>query len=329
MHPLSSCDEMTIPTDPPEEAAVRVPVSVPRRCFVVTPIGDANTATRRAADGVVSSVIRPVLIELGFQVLVPHEMANPGSITIQVIEQLLAADLVVANLTGLNPNVMYELAVRHAARKPVVILAQYGTQLPFDVATERTLLYTDDMQGVDDLRPRLKIAVQSAAEEVQIDNPIYRAAQASIMKEVVKDDAQKYVIDRMDRLEGLILSRTAQPAARPPRRAEFFATYAVLFRIDALKETADKSLEEIMSKADAHMGYIDLEHDRILIATVGEAGVDELTNVLNSVAGVVDIEDLGQFSDRDRAMQAIMGGSRSFASKQSKRRQNENRPTSS
>src|SRR5688572_1260591 len=93
-----------------------------KRCFVITPIGDS------------------------------------ASITSQVIEHLLTDELVVANLTELNPNVMYELAVRHAARLPVVTLAHQGTKLPFDIADERTIYFTNDMQGVEELKPALLIA---------------------------------------------------------------------------------------------------------------------------------------------------------------------------
>lgn len=176
-----------------------------RRAFIITPIGDDGGPVRRATDGLLDAVICPVLEERGFEVTVAHRMPNPGSITNQIIEHLISDDLVVANLTGLNPNVMYELAVRHAVRKPLLVLADVRTKLPFDVSAERTALYTDDMFGANELRRKLPDLLDAAMADQQPDNPIYRGKVASIMKDSDKvPDAQKYLVERLDQLQSAI-----------------------------------------------------------------------------------------------------------------------------
>lgn len=100
-------------------------------------VGD--TPIRKKTDGLLNNVIKPICREVNFDICVAHEIDNMRSITNQVIQKILDSDMVIANLTGLNANVMYELAIRHAVRKPVVCLAEIGTKLPFDINTERTV----------------------------------------------------------------------------------------------------------------------------------------------------------------------------------------------
>jgi len=90
-----------------------------KKAFCVTPIGQEGSDTRRATDGLLEAALRPICEELSIDLEVAHEIAAPGSITGQIIGRLLGADLVLVNLTELNPNVMYELAVRHCVGLPV------------------------------------------------------------------------------------------------------------------------------------------------------------------------------------------------------------------
>lgn len=179
------------------------------RCFIVTPIGDTGSDIRRHTDGLIEAVIEPVLGEK-YWLDVSHTMTTPGSITRAIIKSLYDADLVIVNLTGLNPNVMYELAVRHAFRKPVVCLIEKGTPLPFDISAERTIMFINDMAGTEKLKKDLAAAAEAAMKEEFPSNPIYDVIKEfSIRKDSEPGDINSLILERLDRIE----SQRIQPQA--------------------------------------------------------------------------------------------------------------------
>lgn len=96
-----------------------------RICFVVGPIGDEGSETRRRSDQLLRHIIEPAAKECGYaQIIRADHMPALGVITSQIIESLMDSPLVVADLTEHNPNVFYELAIRHALKKPIVQLIQ-------------------------------------------------------------------------------------------------------------------------------------------------------------------------------------------------------------
>lgn len=170
-------------------------------CFVISPIGEDDSEIRRATDSLIDTVINPILIDRGFEVQVAHRIQKPGSITSQIIQHLLKDDLVIANLTGLNPNVMYELAVRHSAMLPVITLAEVGTTLPFDISDQRTIFYRNDFGGAEELKRRLSASLDEVASVSTHDNPIYNASKRKIFKEDEGlSNIDHYIINRLETL---------------------------------------------------------------------------------------------------------------------------------
>lgn len=216
-----------------------------KRCFVVTPIGRDDSDIRRATDGLIDETIRPVLKPMGFdEVTASHEIDRPGSISRQAIERILTDDLVIANLTGPNPNVMYELAVRHCKGLPVVVIAEEGTDLPFDISDERTAFYTDDMAGATALKADLKGKIEAALSETEIDNPVFRAAQSQVMQDAAAtNDLYLYLLDRFDRMERRVFDVFGSARTRKqPQKAHDVLVYALKVQNDRKTIIASDSL---------------------------------------------------------------------------------------
>lgn len=163
-----------------------------RSCFIITPIGDTASVTFRRTEGVIESVIKPILFEDGFDDVKPAYGINvSGMITTQIINRIINDDLVIANLTGNNPNVMYELCLRHIVAKPIIHICENGTTLPFDIRDSRTIFYENDMLGVNELKGDLRKYVKEIDFNKEYsDNPIYIATQMSTLFKSISEDTE-------------------------------------------------------------------------------------------------------------------------------------------
>ena len=143
-------------------------------CFVIAPIGAKKSDIRTRSDQILKHIIRPVADECGYRAVRADEISEPGSISTQVINRILDAPMVVADLTGNNANVFYELAVRHAIRKPYVQIIQKGERIPFDVAGIRTIeIDHTNLDSVASAKEEIKKQMQfTAANLHKIESPI-------------------------------------------------------------------------------------------------------------------------------------------------------------
>lgn len=145
-----------------------------KKCFVIAPIGEEGSEIRDRSDKVLEHIIKPTVEECGYESTRADEISEPGIITSQIIQHLIDDDLVIADLTGRNPNVYYELAVRHVVKKPIVQIIQAGESIPFDVAGTRTV-YVDhrDLNSVANCKRELVKQIRSVEKDPsRVDTPI-------------------------------------------------------------------------------------------------------------------------------------------------------------
>lgn len=140
-------------------------------------------------------------------------MSVTGSITKQVMEEIYKSDLIIANLTNRNPNVMYELAFRHCLGKPVIQIAEDGTDLPFDIGTERTIPYVNDSKGVLELIEKIikfeneinydeknQGPIYDVLKNIEHEIQIFSAIDASSGNSE-NGDILKYILHRIDKID--------------------------------------------------------------------------------------------------------------------------------
>jgi hypothetical protein len=139
---------------------------------MITPIGKEGTEVRKNADEVMEYIINPVCQEFGYSVVRADTMANSGLITKAIIEQIISADLVIADLTGNNPNVFYELAIRHSYRKPAIQIIKGDTEIPFDVSNMRTILYETTLSGADSAKKEIEAMLKAIENGEIVQNPV-------------------------------------------------------------------------------------------------------------------------------------------------------------
>lgn len=143
--------------------------------FFIGPIGEEGSPERDRSDQVFVGVVAEAAARLGLKAIRGDQISEPGHITTQVIHHLVYARAAVADLTGRNPNVFYELAVRHAARLPTVLIAETGEQLPFDLAQMRTIFF-DHRNLINSRSCRDQIEQQlNDAFNGSVDSPIATA----------------------------------------------------------------------------------------------------------------------------------------------------------
>jgi hypothetical protein len=146
-------------------------------CFYITPIGDDGSEYRKHSDLFLSSLIEPALKDLKLKVIRADRILEPGMITAQALEHIVNAKLVIVDLSFHNPNVFYEMAIRHSCKLPVIQICRKSDKIPFDVNQVRTIIIdTTDIYTLipklDYYRAEISTQARSALDGQLSSNPV-------------------------------------------------------------------------------------------------------------------------------------------------------------
>lgn len=157
--------------------ADETPVKV-RKAFFITPIGDTSSPERHRSDVVLAHILKPVLVPTYVdEIERADRMADPGEITPAIVNAIVDADLILADLSDANPNVYYELAIAHAFAKPVIHIIEEGQKPRFDVKDVRTFPYGIAVDKADATKTALDDAARIATERGNQHTLVSRAAE--------------------------------------------------------------------------------------------------------------------------------------------------------
>jgi hypothetical protein len=161
-----------------------IPVPPLPLCFVLMPFGRRTDGKGRTTDfdAVYQQIIAPSVIAAGLEPLRADEEKIGGTIHKPMFERLLLCQYAVADITGANPNVYYELGIRHAMRpRSTVVLFAEGTALPFDIALLRGIPYKTTEGGMplepESCSARVAKQLHEARQNPHDDSPLFQLIQ--------------------------------------------------------------------------------------------------------------------------------------------------------
>ena len=239
----------------------------PKTCFALMPFADGFRE-------VYENVYKRVCEEKGIRCWRVDERLGPGSITRDIVEGIFDADLIIADLTGQNPNVFYELGIAHSAGNKTIMTTQSIGDIPFDIANYRIIEYEQTISGARQLYKDLAGAIDDLLAAMErANNPVQDALHGR----------RKRVATVRQPITSRVKLRTLSPPLRRFIEAEGFKYVDELFSLD---------WEELM--------YAD---------GVGEGSVEQLLYLLLRLSPTQDqVEQIHDFALEHRLDPTWRGG---------------------
>ncbi|MBD1582876.1 tetratricopeptide repeat-containing protein [Pseudoalteromonas sp. S16_S37] len=191
-------------------------------CFVIMGFGkksDPESKITYDLDKTYKNIIRPAVIEAGYECVRADEILDSGLIDKSMYALLMQADLVIADITTYNPNAIYELGIRHGVRpQSTIILKEKNGKIPFDLDHNTMCMYThmgEDIGYEEVIRCKnyLISLIENISKQQQVDSPLYQFIN-NINPPVLPQEEYISLIDDLAEKENLIFAVVEKAKAK-------------------------------------------------------------------------------------------------------------------
>ena len=163
-----------------------------KKCFVIMPISSTPSTTEEEWTEIYENLIKPAVENSGLGYACHRSKSSHGNIIKDILTDLYISHVVIADLTDENPNVWYELGVRHTLRKRTLLIQQRGGQIPFDLGQYGTYFYEWKTEPQKDaFRTQIKELLENLEKEPdKPDSPVwdFLAQRSEVLEDIIKRD---------------------------------------------------------------------------------------------------------------------------------------------
>ena len=173
-----------------------------KKCFVIMPFSETSAKHTETYWDNFFEVIKDEIETHNF--ICNRSETGPYSLIKQVIEEIHESDLVIAVLTDMNPNVWYELGIRHSFKNGTLMLFEDTQKIPFDISSYGLVKYSDGISSLSKLKKEIKSYVKKLNER-SIDSPVLDTLESSLRKK-----------DKIDEMYELVLKLSNETSEKLP-----------------------------------------------------------------------------------------------------------------
>ncbi len=266
------------------------------KCFVVMGFGkktDYPTGRVLDLDKSYKYIIKPAAEAAGYECIRADEIQHAGNINVPMYQQLLNADVVIADVSTYNPNAFYELGVRHALKPYTTItIAEDKLVFPFDVGQIAIRTYHHLGEGIDfgeveRMRGELEKAIKTVGKQADCDSPVYTFLRDLRPPALAKEEVERATAAGVQ----------AEPASEPTIRTLMDQVDAAFDKSDFITAKSLLAVVRTMIPKDAYVAQ------RLALATyksklpTPEAALNEAAAILDTLApeSSTDTETLGLY----------------------------------